>query len=99
MVDLGTVGKDTFSFPTMINKSGQITGGACDPENCRAFLWDPSATAMVDLNELAAEGSGHRLIFASWIKDFGALWGKQSKPGREICTRFRYRFAPVKRLP
>ncbi|MFN0169124.1 MAG: hypothetical protein ACKV22_22090 [Bryobacteraceae bacterium] len=77
LVTLGTVGHDASSFPTMINNSGQITGGSCDQEmNCRAFLWEPSTTTMVDLNELAVEGSGLHLIFASWISEGGDVVGQ-----------------------
>ena len=45
---------------------------------------DPTATAIVDLNEMAAEGSGHRLIFASWIKEVGDVVGQavETKTGR-----------------
>lgn len=77
MVDLGTVGGDASSFPTMINNSGQIVGGSCDPEmNCRAFLWESNATTMVDLNELAAGESDLHLIFASWVSEAGDIAGQ-----------------------
>lgn len=80
-VDLGTVGEDTSSFPAMINNSGQITGGSCDQEmNCRAFLWDPAGSTMVDLNELATEGSGLHMIFASWINEAGDVVGQAVNP-------------------
>lgn len=80
-VDLGTVGEDASSYPTMLNNSGQIVGGSCDGEmNCRAFLWDPSTSMMVDLNELVAAGSGLHLLFASWINEAGDVAGQAVNP-------------------
>lgn len=81
MVNLGTVGQDESSFPTMINNSGQIVGGSCDLEmNCRAFLWDPTTSMMVDMNELTPANSGLHLLFASWINEAGDVAGQAVDP-------------------
>jgi probable HAF family extracellular repeat protein len=75
MRDLGTVGSDFSSLPTLINNHGQIVGASCDIDgNCRAFLWQNKK--MKDLNTLIPPDSPLYLLFAFDINDAGDIVGQ-----------------------
>ncbi len=72
--DLGTVGSDFSSLPTIINNNGQVVGASCDiMGNCRAFLWQNKI--MTDLNALTPANSPLYLLFAQSINDSGEIVG------------------------
>jgi probable HAF family extracellular repeat protein len=75
MQDLGTVGSDFSSLPTLINNHGQVVGASCDISgNCRAFLYQNKK--MKDLNTLISADSPLYLLFAFDINDAGDIVGQ-----------------------
>lgn len=79
VTDLGTIGSIAYNQANAINAAGQVVGTAdphCSP--CAtpvAWLHDPGATALTDLNTLIPSGSGWTLEQANGINDRGQIVG------------------------
>src|SRR5262249_27271088 len=75
--DLGTLG-GTYSQPTSINKSGQVTGSSSNSSGVqRAFFWD--GTTMSDIGDL---GGGQAAGYG--INNLGHITGIS----RLLCTQY-----------
>jgi probable HAF family extracellular repeat protein len=74
MQNLGTLTADGLSSnAASINEWRQVVGDSCDPDGCRAFLWQNGT--MYDLNALSV-GSDDVLTLAKDIDNFGRITGQ-----------------------
>jgi probable HAF family extracellular repeat protein len=74
MTNLGTLGDDPDSEAGGINARGQIVGGTyiLGVEDLRGFLWE-NGGPIVDLNTLAVNGSGIRILGPATINERGEM--------------------------
>jgi probable HAF family extracellular repeat protein len=72
MTDLGVLPGDSGSFAFGLNDRGDVVGGSCTPNLCRAFLWTHGV--MLNLNTLVKAGSTPLyLIFGNDINSRGEI--------------------------